>query len=143
MRRSPRSRLLARLRRLQDAVGRTLLADATAEAARTPLLFSANTLLANGVGAALASAGAGLGWSAHNYFFVAAGMQVALAPAALLLYVRTLESEASGGAGASDQEEVVEERAHERDDCAMLSSVQTHAESSSTVAASVRVVART
>lgn len=66
---------------VQDAAGRSLLAAATESPEKMPLLLSANTLVANGVAAALSSA-AGAGWSANDYFVAAAAMQAALAVAA-------------------------------------------------------------
>ena len=64
----------------QDAAGRVRLAEATCavEPGRAPLLFSANTLAAQGVAAAFGAA-AGVSWTANDYFIAAAAMQAAVA----------------------------------------------------------------
>jgi hypothetical protein len=59
---------------LQDALGRVDLAAHTPEPSRVPLLLSVNTLVANGVAAAVSGA-AGAGWQANAYFVAAAVMQ--------------------------------------------------------------------
>ena len=48
-------------------------------AGRFPLLFCVNTLLSNGVSAALGGVGASLGWGANAYYWAASVMLGALA----------------------------------------------------------------
>lgn len=67
---------------MQQAVASSHLAGTISRAATTasrfPLLFGVNTLLANGVAAALGAAGAAAGWSANAYYWAASVMLGAL-----------------------------------------------------------------
>ena len=85
---------------LQDACGRSLLADATAQPEKMALLLSANTLLANGVAAAC-SAAAGAGWSANAYFWAAAAMQSVVALASPCFRLAPSEGHEGAGEGAA------------------------------------------
>ena len=119
---------------LQNAVGRSLLAthftatstssseeggggdgdgEQQQQAERVPLLFSANTLLANGLAAAVGGAGAGVGWSANGYIASAVVMQllVALSAPSFSMRHRSLRNVRLGARG----EVTVPQRLEEED----------------------------
>ena len=120
---------------VQNAVGRSLLAthftatstssseeggggdgdgEQQQQAERVPLLFSANTLLANGLAAAVGGAGAGVGWSANGYIASAVVMQllVALSAPSFSMRHRSLRNVRLGARG----EVTVPQRLEEEED---------------------------
>uniref|UniRef100_A0A7S3AEX5 Uncharacterized protein n=1 Tax=Haptolina ericina TaxID=156174 RepID=A0A7S3AEX5_9EUKA len=71
---------------LQHAAGSAIVAASLSRSHRYALLFSANTLMANGIAAVLGNVGAHLSWGANSYYWAVACTQLALLVAAPFLF---------------------------------------------------------
>ena len=78
---------------LQQAVGSSIVAAGLTGTHRYALVFSANTLLANGIAAILGNIGASLRWTANPYYWAVGFIQLSLVALAPLFVVRSNRKE--------------------------------------------------